>query len=383
MADNTTLNLGSGGDVIATDDVGGVKYQIVKHAFGALDTANVVTSTATNPFPVALSDTDNAVLDTIDTALDAINAKLVTGTVIGDVNLGAVDNAVLDAIAASVAGTVTVGGTVTANLSATDNAVLDTIDAVLDTIKTDTASIISGQLADGHNVTVDNASIAVTAASLPLPAGAATSALQLADGHNVTIDNAAGAAAVNIQDGGNTITVDGTVTANLSTTDNTVLDTIDTALDAINAKLVTGTVIGDVNLGATDNAVLDAIVVDTSVLVDGTSGFSSIDLDETEEQIKGTAGKIYSIYAWNTTAVPVWLQIFDNTAAAVTVGTTAPTWNFPIPANADSDVAGLVVPLGSMGLTCATAITMAVTAAAGTTAGDPGASAAGVFVTYI
>lgn len=37
----------------------------------------------------------------------------------------------------------------------------------------------------------------------------ATSANQLPDGHNVTIDNAAGAAAVNIQDGGNTITVDG------------------------------------------------------------------------------------------------------------------------------------------------------------------------------
>jgi len=81
------------------------------------------------------------------------------------------------------------------------------------------------QLPDGHNVTVDNAagaaavniqdggnSITVDAAALPLPAGAATAALQLADGHNVTVDNAAGAAAVNIQDGGNTITVDGDVT---------------------------------------------------------------------------------------------------------------------------------------------------------------------------
>jgi len=48
----------------------------------------------------------------------------------------------------------------------------------------------------------------VSAAALPLPAGAATAALQLADGHNVTVDNAAGAAAVNVQDGGNTLTVD-------------------------------------------------------------------------------------------------------------------------------------------------------------------------------
>lgn len=51
MADNTTLNVGSGGDVIATDDIGGVKYQIVKNAFGALDTATMVD--LTNPLPVA------------------------------------------------------------------------------------------------------------------------------------------------------------------------------------------------------------------------------------------------------------------------------------------------------------------------------------------
>lgn len=90
------------------------------------------------------------------------------------------------------------------------------------------------QLPDGHNVTVDNAaggsavniqdggnSITVdgvffqatqpvSAVSLPLPSGASTLAAQLADGHNVTVDNAAGGSAVNIQDGGNSITVDGT-----------------------------------------------------------------------------------------------------------------------------------------------------------------------------
>lgn len=49
MADNTTLNAGTGGDVIATDDIGGVKYQIVKHAYGALDTATLVTSSVGLP----------------------------------------------------------------------------------------------------------------------------------------------------------------------------------------------------------------------------------------------------------------------------------------------------------------------------------------------
>jgi len=34
MADNTTLNTGSGGDVIATDDIGGVKFQRIKVTYG-------------------------------------------------------------------------------------------------------------------------------------------------------------------------------------------------------------------------------------------------------------------------------------------------------------------------------------------------------------
>jgi hypothetical protein len=52
---------------------------------------------------------------------------------------------------------------------------------------------------------------------------------------DVTINNSTGASAVNIQDGGNTITVDGTVTANLSSTDNTVLDNIQLELEKINS----------------------------------------------------------------------------------------------------------------------------------------------------
>lgn len=54
---------------------------------------------------------------------------------------------------------------------------------------------------------------AVVVASSALPSGAATSALQTQPGvdiGDVTINNASGAAAVNIQDGGNSITVDGT-----------------------------------------------------------------------------------------------------------------------------------------------------------------------------
>lgn len=76
---------------------------------------------------------------------------------------------------------------------------------------------------------------------ISLPTGAATAALQTQPGvdiGDVTINNAAGAAAVNIQDGGNSITVDGTiaatqsgawtVTANAGTDLNTSLLLLDT-----------------------------------------------------------------------------------------------------------------------------------------------------------
>lgn len=50
MSDNTTLNAGSGGDTIATDDIGGVKYQRIKVTYGADGAATDVSSSA--PLPV-------------------------------------------------------------------------------------------------------------------------------------------------------------------------------------------------------------------------------------------------------------------------------------------------------------------------------------------
>lgn len=51
MADNTQLNPGTGGDVIATDDIAGVKHQLVKVEFGEDGAATQVS--ATNRLPVA------------------------------------------------------------------------------------------------------------------------------------------------------------------------------------------------------------------------------------------------------------------------------------------------------------------------------------------
>jgi hypothetical protein len=49
MADNTTLNAGTGGDVIASDDIGGVKHQRVKVEHGADGSATDVSNSAPLP----------------------------------------------------------------------------------------------------------------------------------------------------------------------------------------------------------------------------------------------------------------------------------------------------------------------------------------------
>lgn len=98
MADNTVLNTGVGGDTIATDDIAGVKYQIVKLATGALDTATLALSgpgTATGAIRVELP--------TNGTGVVGLNAGTnVIGHVITDTGS-----------TTAVTGTVTISGAVT------------------------------------------------------------------------------------------------------------------------------------------------------------------------------------------------------------------------------------------------------------------------------
>ena len=54
MADGTTINIGTGGDVVATDDIAGVKYQRVKLIHGA-DGVNDGDVSSSNPYPATLS----------------------------------------------------------------------------------------------------------------------------------------------------------------------------------------------------------------------------------------------------------------------------------------------------------------------------------------
>jgi len=54
MADNTTLNAGTGGDIIASDEIGGAKYQRIKLIHGP-DNTNDGDIERANPLPVGLA----------------------------------------------------------------------------------------------------------------------------------------------------------------------------------------------------------------------------------------------------------------------------------------------------------------------------------------
>ena len=108
MADNIELDAVSGGSVVATDQKTGTleHYQKIKVVYGADDSFNDVTSITTYPVPVALSATDNAVLDVIagdTTSLDGKVTACNTGAVV--ISSGTI-TAVTD-----ITNTVTVDGT--------------------------------------------------------------------------------------------------------------------------------------------------------------------------------------------------------------------------------------------------------------------------------
>lgn len=92
----------------------------------------------------------------------------------------------------------------------------------------------------------------------------------------------------------------------------------------------------------------------------GASTFRSIDLDETEEEVKATAGTLYGIKAGNRTAAPLYLKLYNATAASTVVGTTTPFDTILVPANADSDGAGFIWE-STLGRAFGTALSVAVT----------------------
>lgn len=116
-------------------------------------------------------------------------------------------------------------------------------------------------------------------------------------------------------------------------------------------------------------------VTNTPSASGGLSIFRSLDLDETEEEVKATAGSVYGGWVTNTATATRWIKFYNATAANVTVGTTTPVLTFGIPGNSTDDIAAVLGVGGSNGLAFSTAITVAATTGvADADTGAPGAN---------
>jgi hypothetical protein len=104
----------------------------------------------------------------------------------------------------------------------------------------------------------------------------------------------------------------------------------------------------------------------------GLSIFRSIDLDESEEDVKTSAGQVYSMWVSNMATSTRFVKFYNLTAANTTVGSSTPVITIAIPGNASDDVTGL---FGSgYGIAFDTAISVAATT--GIADADTGAPAA-------
>lgn len=179
----------------------------------------------------------------------------------------------------------------------------------------------------GNSITVDGtfwqATQPVSAASLPLPSGASTSALQTQPGvdiGDVTVNNASGASAVNVQDGGNSLTVDGAVAATQSGTwtvqpGNTANTTAWKVDGSAVTQPVSGTVTATISSGAStiakaeDVASANADVGVPAMAIQKATPSNTAGTDGDYEMLQISAGRL-----WTSTKLYGTLVDLDNAA---------------------------------------------------------------------
>lgn len=116
----------------------------------------------------------------------------------------------------------------------------------------------------------------------------------------------------------------------------------------------------------------------------GATPFYNLDVDESEDAIKASAGKLFALGAINRSTGVRYLKLYNATTANVTVGTTTPVLVIPLPTMADTNGAGVVLPIPSCGIQFDTAITIAATTGfADNDTGTPGANDVIAFGAYL
>mgnify|MGYP000853190708 FL=1 len=97
-------------------------------------------------------------------------------------------------------------------------------------------------------------------------------------------------------------------------------------------------------------------VTTTPTTTGGCTIFRTLDLDETEEDVKTSAGNVYGYYFYNAATSARYLKFYNATAATVSVGTTTPVLTFPLPAGSAGHIA-FPFPVGFATAICVAATT--------------------------
>lgn len=275
MADGTVLDLGSGGDTIATDDIGGTKYQWVKLVDGTADSATKIASgngTNTNALRVTVASDSTGVIAVTDNG--------------GNLSIDDGGNSI----------TVDNGGTFVVQ----DNQVTTDNGGFTDgTTKLFTSGFIYDEVA-GTALTENDAAAArvnVNRAQVGIIEDGATRARYA----TVTASNAlktdGSAVTQPVSDGGGSLTVDNNGTFAVQAT-------------------VAPTTTGGLTIGPASNAKLISA---------GTTNATSV---------KGSAGQVYGWYMSNMSATTTAFVKLYNKATAPTVGSDTPVMVLAIPAGA-------------------------------------------------
>lgn len=405
MADNVEMDAGTGGATIAADDIGGVHYprtKIVLGADGAADldldsgqqamAASLPVAIASNQssIPVAATCTNagtfavqavctNAGTFAVQVDGNALTALQLIDDVVYVDDADWTDNtskhALVGGVYQSSPHTVT-DGDVTPFLTDANGRMVVAAHAVTNAgtfaTQVDGAALTALQLID-NPVFVDDAAFTATSSSVMMIGGqyqSSPNALDDGDAGSILLDSShrvvlAPGSAEKTDDAAFTPGTTGVVCIGMQA-DETATDSVDE---------------GDAGC---PRITLDRkqIVTNYAHTTGGCSIFRSLDIDETEEDVKTAAGQVYAIYAFNTTNAILWLKFYNATAANVSVGSTTPVMTFGVPGNNDTDGAGFVLQVPT-GIAFDTAICVAATTGvADADTGAPGANACIINVLY-
>lgn len=388
MADNTTLDAGTGGDVIATDDVAGVKYQRVKLTDGTADSATAINSgngTATNSLRVTVASdstgvlavTDNGGSLTVDNGgTFAVQADTELTTADLDTGAGTDTRAVVGLVLAKSGGA--------ANISTTDPLPVTqqgtvTVSPSAGTMPIDDAGGVISVDDGGGSLTVDNGGTFAVQDSQVVTDNAAftdgTTKLRMAGfafdetAGTALTENDAAAARVDSKRAQVLVIEDATTRGQRASVsaggavkvDNSAVTQPISAASAIPVSDNSGSLTVDAPVGT------PVFTTPTPSTTGGWSKATALAQTTTKKAIKASAGTFGGYYAYNPNATVAYIQVFDAASASVTVGTTAPDMVFGIPATGAANLEF------TNGVNMGTAITLVcTTTATGSTAPGTG-----------